>query len=157
MEIRIGLSDEQRSAIAGQLSKLLADSYMLYLKTHNFHWNVTGPHFAELHTLFEKQYTELSAAIDEIAERIRALGEYAPGSFAQFKELTAIEEETGHPNAKEMIAQLISAQEQVVRTARHAMPIAEDAKDAPTADLLTERMNVHEKNAWMLRSLLEVE
>jgi starvation-inducible DNA-binding protein len=155
MKIHIGLNDSQRENIAAELAKCLADSYILYLKTHNFHWNVTGPHFAELHSLFEKQYTEISGAIDEIAERIRALGVLAPGSFSQFKELTAIEEETGHPPAEEMIKQLVEAHEQVARTARQAMPTAEEAKDAPTVDLLTRRMEVHQKNAWMLRSLLE--
>ena len=155
MQIRIGLDDSQREAIAAELAKLLADSYMLYLKTHNFHWNVTGPHFSQLHDLFEKHYSELPEAIDEIAERIRSLGIYAPGSFSQFKVLTQIEEETGQPSATEMIKQLLEAQEQVARTARYAIPSAESAGDAPTVDLLTRRMEVHQKNAWMLRSLLE--
>lgn len=155
MELHIGMSDEQRKSVAQGLSKLLADSYMLYLKTHNFHWNVTGPHFSTLHTLFETHYTELATAVDEIAERIRALGEFAPGSFSAFAELTTIDEENGRPNATDMIQQLIVAQEEVIRTARHMMPTAEAANDAPTVDLITRRMLEHEKNAWMLRSLLE--
>ena len=155
MEIHIGMNDEQRQNVTKGLSKLLADSYMLYLKTHNFHWNVTGPHFTTLHELFEKHYTELAGAVDEIAERIRALGEFAPGSFQQFSKLTTITEETGNPPATEMIQQLITAQEEVIRTARHMMAMTEEANDAPTVDLLTRRMHEHEKNAWMLRSLLE--
>ena len=155
MKIHIGLDDTQRKDIAEQLSKLLADSYVLYLKTQNFHWNVTGPSFAELHALFENEYNDLSDAVDEIAERIRALGERAPGSFQQFEALTSIKEETGVPSTTEMITQLVLGNEQIVRTARHAMPIAEAAHDAPTVDLLTRRMLQHEKNAWMLRSLLE--
>lgn len=155
MEIHIGMNDEQRQNVTKGLSKLLADSYMLYLKTHNFHWNVTGPHFTALHELFESHYTELAGAVDEIAERIRALGEFAPGSFEQFAKLTTITEETGNPPATEMIQQLITAQEEVIRTARHMMAMTEEAKDAPTVDLLTRRMQEHEKNSWMLRSLLE--
>ena len=155
MEIQTGIAQSDREAIAAGLSKLLADSYLTYVKTHNYHWNVTGPMFATLHTLFEQQYTELATAIDEIAERIRALGIKAPGSFAAFHELTSIEEETGEPNAHEMLRQLVIAQETIVRTARDAFPPAEKANDEPTADLLTQRMQVHEKNAWMLRSLLD--
>lgn len=155
MDIKIGMSEAQRQSVATGLSKLLADSYMLYLKTHNFHWNVTGPHFTSLHALFETHYTELAGAVDEIAERIRALGEFAPGSFKQFSELTTVSEETGTPSATDMIKQLIIAQEEVIRTARHMMPTVEEALDAPTVDLLTRRMDVHEKNAWMLRSILE--
>ncbi len=154
VSIDIGIPEAKRKAIADGLGRLLADSYLLYLKTHNFHWNVTGPMFATLHTMFEEQYTELAAAIDEIAERIRALGFPAPGSFQQFAELSAIEEETGQPNAEEMVAQLVFGQEAVVRTARSVLPLAGDADDESTVDLLTSRMLVHEKNAWMLRSLL---
>jgi starvation-inducible DNA-binding protein len=133
---------------------LLSDTYILYLKTHNFHWNVTGPLFNTLHLMFETQYNELALAVDEIAERIRALGVPAPGSFAQFAELTSIPEETGVPAADEMIRQLVKDQETVVRTARTIFPTVEKASDQPTADLLTQRMQVHEKTAWMLRSLL---
>ncbi len=155
MTINIGLSETHRKQLAEGLSRLLADSYTLYLKTHNFHWNVVGPMFQALHILFENQYTELALAVDEIAERIRALGYPAPGSYQQFAKLTVIQEETGIPNAKNMIKQLIEGQEAVTRTAREIFPLVEEAKDQPTADLLTRRMEVHEKNAWMLRSLLE--
>lgn len=154
MDIQIGIEQKDREQIAHGLSRLLADTYTLYLKTHNYHWNVTGPMFSTLHTLFEQQYTELALAVDEIAERIRALGVKAPGSYKAFAELTSIEEETGDPAAEEMIRQLVSAQEAVVRTAREIFPTADDANDEPSADLLTQRMQVHEKNAWMLRSLL---
>ena len=155
MKIDIGISDQDRQEIASGLSRLLADSYTLYLKTHNFHWNVTGPLFSTLHTLFEQQYTELAAAVDEIAERIRALGVIAPGSYRQFSELSTIQEETGNPSAEDMIRQLVEGQEAVVKTARSVFPVVEKANDEPTADLLTQRMQLHEKNAWMLRSLLE--
>ena len=154
MNIDIGIEQKDRQAIANGLSRLLADSYTLYIKTHNFHWNVTGPMFTTLHTLFETHYTELSAAVDEIAERIRALGFPAPGSYKQFSELSSIDEETGVPKASEMIKQLVAGQEAVIRTARGIFPVAQDANDEPTADLLTQRMQAHEKNAWMLRSLL---
>ncbi len=156
MKIDIGISEQSREAIADGLSRLLADSYTLYLKTHNYHWNVTGPMFSTLHNLFEEEYTELATAVDEIAERIRALGIAAPGSYKQFAELSSVEEETGEPpEAKEMIRRLVTAQEQVVKTARSVFPLAEEAHDEPTADLLTQRMQVHEKNAWMLRSMLD--
>jgi starvation-inducible DNA-binding protein len=155
MQIDIGIPNEQREQIAAGLSRLLADSYTLYLKTHNFHWNVTGPMFTTLHTLFEEHYTELATAVDEIAERIRALGVTAPGSYKQFSELSTIEEETGNPSAEDMIRQLVKGQEAVVKTARSVFPVVEEASDEPTADLLTQRMQIHEKNAWMLRSLLE--
>ena len=155
MEINIGIDDADRKAIADGLSRLLADSYTLYLKTHNYHWNVTGPLFNTLHSMFEVQYTELAAAVDEIAERIRALGLPAPGSYGAFKELTSIEEEQGQPAAEEMIRQLVIGQETVARTAREIFPLADAANDEPTADLLTQRMQLHEKNAWMLRSMLE--
>lgn len=154
MPIEIGIPENQRKAIADGLARLLADTYTLYLKTHNFHWNVTGPMFATLHMLFEEHYTELATATDEIAERIRALGFPAPGSFQQFSELSSIEEETGLPDAHGMIRQLVLGQEAVVRTARSVLPTAGDANDEPTVDLLTQRMQIHEKNAWMLRSLL---
>lgn len=153
--INIGITTEHRHAICKDLAHLLADSYTLYLKTHNFHWNVTGPMFSTLHLLFETQYTELSTAVDEIAERIRALGEPAPGSYKQFMKLTAVEEADGVPSAEEMIAQLITAQETVVRTARQVFKSVEAANDQATMDLLTRRLEIHEKNAWMLRSLLE--
>jgi starvation-inducible DNA-binding protein len=154
MQIDIGIPAKDREAIAKGLSKLLADSYTLYLKTHNYHWNVTGPMFNTLHLMFEQQYTELSAAVDLIAERIRALGHPAPGSYKAYAKLTSIEEEEGVPDATEMIKQLVIGQEAVTRTARELFPTVEKASDEPTADLLTQRMQVHEKNAWMLRSML---
>jgi len=155
MQIDIGISEQHRQEIADGLAGLLADSYTLYLKTHNFHWNVTGPMFSTLHTLFEEHYTELATAVDEIAERIRALGVVAPGSYKQFGELSSIEEEMGAPKAEDMIKQLIAGQEAVIKTARNIFPIVDAANDAPSADLLTQRMQIHEKNAWMLRSLLD--
>jgi starvation-inducible DNA-binding protein len=154
MAIDIGIPAEHRAKIASGLSRLLADSYTLYLKTHNYHWNVTGPLFNTLHLMFEQQYTELATAVDEIAERIRALGHPAPGSYRAFSKLTAIEEEDAVPSAEEMIRQLVLGQETVVRTAREIFPLADAANDEPTADLLTQRMQLHEKNAWMLRSML---
>lgn len=153
-QINIGISEEMRGEIGQGLSRLLADTYTLYLKTHNFHWNVTGPLFNSLHLMFEEQYNELALAVDAIAERIRTLGFPAPGSYAQFGELTSIREETEVPSAEEMIRQLVDDQETVARTARSVFPIVEEANDQPTADLLTQRMQVHEKTAWMLRSLL---
>jgi starvation-inducible DNA-binding protein len=155
MKVDIGIGEKDREKIAGGLSKLLADSYTLYLKTHNYHWNVTGPMFNTLHTMFEQQYTELATAVDEIAERIRALGVLAPASYRAYASLTSIEEATGDESAEEMIRQLVKGQEAVVRTARAAFPAADKANDEPTADLLTQRMQIHEKNAWMLRSMLE--
>ena len=154
-KIDIGISDKDRKKIAEGLSCLLADSYTLYIKTHNFHWNVTGPMFQTLHTLFMTQYTELWNALDAIAERIRALGYPAPGSYKQFVQLSSINEEEGVPKAKEMIHQLVLGQEAVARTARKVFTLVDAANDQPSADLLTQRMEVHEKNAWMLRSLLE--
>jgi len=153
-KIDIGIKDADRKAIAEGLSHVLADTYTLYLKTHNFHWNVTGPMFNTLHLMFEQQYTELAQAVDLVAERIRALGLPAPGSYAQYTKLSSIKEETGVPSAEEMIRQLVAGQEAVVRTARNVFGTADGANDQPTADLLTERMQAHEKNAWMLRSLL---
>ena len=154
MKIDIGISEKDRKEIAHGLSRVLADSYTLYLKTHNFHWNVTGPMFQTLHLMFETQYTELAIAVDLIAERIRALGFPAPGTYREFAELTSIDEPTSIPSAPEMIKQLMEGQEAVVRTARSAFEIASQANDAPTEDLLTQRMQLHEKTAWMLRSLL---
>ena len=155
MKIDIGIDAKQREKIASGLSRLLADTYTLYLKTHNFHWNVTGPMFSTLHLMFETQYNELALAVDLIAERIRALGVQAPGSYREFGKLTSIAESDGTPDAQQMIRQLVEGQEAVVRTARSVFPDADAAHDEPTADLLTQRMQIHEKNAWMLRSLLE--
>ncbi len=151
----IGINQQDRKEIADGLSRLLADTYTLYLKTHNFHWNVTGPMFQTLHLMFETQYTELALAVDLIAERIRALGYPAPGTYGDYSKLSSIKEEPGVPKAEEMIRLLVSGQESVVRTARSIFPAAEKASDEPTADLLTQRMQIHEKTAWMLRSLLE--
>lgn len=155
MELNTGISKKHREKIASGLSRLLADSYTLYLKTHNYHWNVTGPQFNTLHLMFEGQYTELATAVDEIAERIRALGVKAPGSYRQFSEMTSIDEGEGSEPAEEMIRQLAVGQETIVRTAREVFPDADAANDEPTADLLTQRMQIHEKNAWMLRSMLD--
>jgi len=155
MDINIGMTSAQRQEIAERLAVLLADSYSLYLKTHNYHWNVTGPLFNTLHTMFETQYTELATAVDEIAERIRALGIRAPGSYSEFAKLTSVAEARGEESANDMIRALVEGQETIVRTAREAFPAAEAANDEPTADLLTQRMQIHEKNAWMLRSMLE--
>ncbi len=152
--IDIGIDETDRKAIADGLSRLLADSYTLYLKTHNYHWNVEGPMFNTLHLMFETQYTELALAVDLIAERIRALGEPAPGSYRQYAALTSITEDDDAPDATEMIRRLVQGQETVVRTARSVFPAAEAANDEPTADLLTQRMQQHEKTAWMLRSML---
>ncbi len=154
MEINIGIAEQDRAAIAEGLSRLLADTYTLYLKTHNFHWNVTGPMFNTLHLMFEGQYNELALAVDSIAERIRALGFPAPGTYAAYARLSSINEEEGVPDAQQMIRLLVQGQEAVVRTARSIFPLADKVADEPTADLLTQRMQVHEKTAWMLRSLL---
>jgi len=154
MEINIGISSDQREEIANGLSRLLADTYTLYLKTHNYHWNVTGPQFATLHTLFETHYTELALAVDQIAERIRALGHRAPGSYREFSALSSIREDDTTPSAEDMIRRLVEGQEAVVRTSRGIFPSVDAANDEPSADLLTQRMQIHEKNAWMLRSLL---
>ena len=155
MPINIGIDEENRKQIADGLSRVLADTYTLYLKTHNFHWNVTGPMFQTLHLLFETQYTELATAVDLIAERIRALGYPAPGTYSDYAKLSSISETAGVPKATDMIRLLVEGQEAVVRTARSIFPIVEQVNDEPTADLLTQRMQIHEKNAWMLRSLLE--
>ena len=154
-EIDIGIEASDRKAIAADLSRLLADNYTLYLKTHSFHWNVTGPMFNALHAMFMTQYNELWLALDEIAERIRALGEPAPGSGRQYAALASIEEESGVPDWKGMVAQLVSGNEACARTARELFRRADEANDQPTADLATARMQAHEKTAWMLRSLLD--
>lgn len=154
MKVNIGINEEQRKAIANGLSVLLADTYTLYLKTHNYHWNVTGPMFQTLHTLFETQYMELAVAVDDIAERIRALGEFAPGSYQAYAKLTTIKEADGIPTAEDMIKDLVKGQEAIAKTARSIVPLADDATDEVTLDLLTQRMTVHEKTAWMLRSLV---
>ncbi|MCU0552597.1 MAG: DNA starvation/stationary phase protection protein [Leptolyngbya sp. Prado105] len=153
-QVSIGIEDTKRQEIAEGLSRLLADTYTLYLKTHNFHWNVTGPMFQTLHLMFETQYTELALAVDLIAERIRALGYPAPGTYSEYAKLSSIAETPGVPKAHDMIKLLVEGQEAVVRTARSLFPIVDAASDEPTADLLTQRMQVHEKTAWMLRSLL---
>ena len=155
MKIDIGIDAKDREEIAGGLSHVLADTYTLYLKTHNFHWNVTGPMFQTLHVMFETQYDELALAVDLIAERIRALGLPAPGTYKQFAKLSAIQEEDEVPAAKDMIRLLVQGHETVARTSRKAFKAAEKVSDQPTCDLLTQRMQVHEKTAWMLRSLLE--
>ena len=155
MKINTGIKEKDRKEIADGLSVLLADTYTLYLKTHNFHWNVTGPMFQTLHLMFEQQYNELALAVDLIAERIRALGFPAPATYADFLKLSTIKENRGVPSAKEMIELLVEGQESVVRTARSLFPVVDKAHDEPTADLLTQRMQIHEKTAWMLISLLE--
>ena len=155
MKIDIGIKKSDREDIADGLSRLLADTYTLYLKTHNFHWNVTGPMFQTLHLMFETQYTELALAVDAIAERIRSIGFPAPGTYKQYVELSSIKEDEGIPKAEDMIRLLVEGQEAVVRTARSLYPVVEKANDEATADLLTQRIQLHEKTAWMLRSLLE--
>jgi starvation-inducible DNA-binding protein len=153
--IDIGIADTDRARIAHGLSRLLADTFTLYLKTHNFHWNVTGPMFNTLHLMFETQYNELWVATDLIAERIRSLGHPAPATFAEFSELASIGETSGQPKADQMVRLLVEGNEAVARTARSVFPLVDKAGDEPSADLLTQRLQVHEKNAWMLRSLLE--
>ena len=155
VKINIGISTEDRKKIVEGLSRFLADSYTLYLMTHNFHWNVTGPMFNSLHVMFMEQYTEQWNALDVIAERIRALGFPAPGTYKQFEQLATIREVEGVPTAEEMIRHLVNAQEATARTARELFPVVDAANDQPTADMLTQRLDVHEKNAWMLRSLLQ--
>ena len=155
MAIDIGIRTQDRKAIADGLSRLLADTYTLYLKTHNFHWNVKGPMFQTLHLMFMDQYNELWIALDAIAERIRALGFPAPGTNSEFAKLTSIRETPGVPEAKQMVRLLVEGHEAVAKTARKIFPAVEKASDEPTADLLTQRLQVHEKTAWMLRSLLE--
>ena len=155
MKIDIGINETDRHEIAAGLSRLLADSYTLYLQTHNFHWNVTGPMFQTLHVMFEEHYTELALAVDQIAERIRALGMDAPGTYSDFLRLSTIQEVTGVPKASEMIGILVQGHEAVCRTARSIFPVVENASDEASADLMTQRIQLHEKTAWMLRSLLE--
>lgn len=154
-KIDIGISDANRKEIANGLSKLLADTYTLYLKTHNFHWNVEGPMFQTLHIMFMEQYTEMWNALDVIAERIRALGHYAPGTYAEFTKLTSIKESKGVPKANKMIEEVIAGHEAVIKTVRTIFDSAEKAKDQTTMDVLTQRLDIHEKTAWMLRSLLK--
>lgn len=154
LPIDIGISDKDRAAVVGELSRTLADTYTLYLMTHNFHWNVTGPMFSTLHQLFMTQYTETWQALDAIAERIRALGHYAPGTYAEYARLSSIREPESVPSAEDMLRQLVAGNEAVAKTARKAFKCADAVNDQPTADLLTQRLDVHEKNAWMLRSLL---
>ena len=153
--INIGMSDSDRAKIAEGLSALLADSYTLFMMTHNFHWNVTGPRFNDLHNMFMWQYTEQWNALDTIAERIRALGHPAPGTYKEFVKLASIKEIDGVPKAADMVRYLMEAQEATARTARKLFPVVEAANDQPTADLLTQRMDIHEKTAWMLRSLMD--
>ena len=155
LEIDIGIDKKDRKAIAEGLSCLLADTYVLYLKTHNYHWNVTGPMFQTLHLMFQAQYNELWLAVDLVAERIRTLGHPAPGTYKAFAKLASIKEEEGVPAATQMIRNLVKGHEQVAKTARAILPVVDKANDQPTADLLTQRLQVHEKTAWMLRSLLE--
>lgn len=155
LKIDIGIDKEQRKAIAKGLSRLLADEYTLYLKTHNFHWNVTGPMFNTLHLMFETQYTEAALAVDLVAERIRALGHVAPGTYKQYAALSSIDETEGVPAALQMVELLVQGHQACAKTAREVFPTAEDANDQPSCDLLTQRMQLHEKTAWMLRSLLE--
>lgn len=155
MKIDIGIEETDRERLAQELSKLLADSYTLYLKTHNFHWNVRGPMFQTLHAMFEQQYTELAMAVDAIAERIRSIGHPAPGTYAAFSRLATVTETDGVPKAARMVELLVEAHEAVVRTARNVLGVANEAGDDATADLATQRLQVHEKTAWMLRSLLE--
>ena len=155
VRIDIGIAEDDRQAIAEGLSSLLADTYTLYLKTHNFHWNVTGPMFQTLHLMFEAQYGELALAVDLVAERIRALGHVAPGTYRRFAQLSSIKEEDGVPKAQDMVRLLVAGHETVARTAREVFAVAAAADDQPSCDLLTQRMQLHEKTAWMLRSLLE--
>lgn len=154
LRIDIGIDESDRCSIAAELERVLADTFTLYLKTHNYHWNVTGPMFNTLHLMFEQQYNELWTAVDLIAERIRSLGEFAPGSYAQFTVLASIAEARGVPTAEQMLADLVSGNEAVARTARTVLTAAETAGDKSTADLLTQRLQIHEKTAWMLRSML---
>jgi starvation-inducible DNA-binding protein len=155
MKLNIGIEERDRKEISGGLARVLADTYTLYLKTHNFHWNVTGPMFQTLHLMFEGQYNELALAVDLVAERIRALGEFAPGSYAEYSKLGSIPEANGVPAATDMVKQLVEGHEAVIRTARSVFPWAEKANDQSTIDLLTQRLQVHEKTAWMLRSLVQ--
>ncbi|HEY9631963.1 MAG TPA: Dps family protein [Coleofasciculaceae cyanobacterium] len=157
LAVDIGISEDSRQEIAQGLSRVLADTYSLYLKTHYFHWNVTGSLFNSLHLMFEQQYTELAIAVDDIAERIRSLGVFAPGSYSQFAELTSIPETRDVPSAEEMVRLLVEGNEAVAKTARSVFPAAEKGNDESTADLLTDRLRVHEKTAWMLRSIINAQ
>ena len=154
MKVDIGINEENRVAIAEALKHLLADSYTLYLQTHNFHWNVTGPQFRELHLMFEEQYNALAIAVDEIAERIRTLGEVAPGTYKEFSKLSSITEVDGIPAATQMVSTLVSSHEQVVKTCRRVLKLAQSGDDESSASLVSDRMREHEKTAWMLRSML---
>lgn len=154
MKVNIGIKEDARLEVAGELGKVLADTYVLYLKTHGYHWNVTGPFFSTLHALFQAQYTELWQATDEVAERIRALGEFAPATYSEYTKLSTIREDEGVPPANEMIEKLVEGHEAVVRTIRSALPKAEASGDESSVDLLVQRLQVHEKTAWMLRSHL---
>ncbi len=151
--INIGINEDNRIAIADTLKKLLADSYTLYLQTHNFHWNVTGPHFRELHLMFEEHYTELAVAVDDIAERIRTLGVVAPGTYKEFSRLSSIKEVDGVPESAEMVDLLTQGHEQVIRTCRDVLKMAQEVSDESTAALASDRMRIHEKTAWMLRAM----
>jgi starvation-inducible DNA-binding protein len=155
IDIDIGIDEHRRHAIADGLSRLLADTYSLYLKTHNFHWNVTGPQFNSLHLMFEQEYNELALAVDLVAERIRALGFFAPGSYSAYAELSSVPDAHGVPAADDMVRELVAGHEQVARTARAVFAAVQEAHDEATADLLTQRLQVHEKTAWMLRSMVE--
>ena len=155
MQVEIGISEQDRQRLADGLAKLLADTYTLYLKTHNFHWNVKGPMFQTLHLMFEQHYTELAMAVDLVAERIRALGHPAPGTYSAYAKLSSIPETDGVPQALDMVKLLVEAHEAVIRTARNVVSLAEETRDQATADLGTQRLQLHEKTAWMLRSLLE--
>jgi len=155
MKINTGIKEQDRKQISQGLSHLLADSYTLYLKTHNYHWNVTGPMFRTLHLMFEEHYNELFLAVDQIAERIRALGTRAPGSYTEFSSLSKVKDDEGQQDATAMLYSLINAHETVIRTARETLPLAETANDQVTLDLLTQRLEIHEKTVWMLRSLLD--
>ena len=155
MQVEIGISEQDRQRLADGLAKLLADSYTLYLKTHNFHWNVKGPMFQTLHLMFEQHYTELAMAVDLVAERIRALGHPAPGTYSAYAKLSSIAETDGVPQALDMVKLLVEGHEAVIRTARNVVSLAEEVSDQATADLGTQRLQLHEKTAWMLRSLLE--
>jgi starvation-inducible DNA-binding protein len=152
--INIGISADHRAIVSDGLKRLLADSYTLYLQTHNFHWNVTGPRFHDLHVLFEEHYNELAVAVDDIAERVRALGAVAPGTYREFAQLSNIEETEGVPSADDMVAILTASHEQVVRTCREVLKLAQDADDESSLALISDRMRIHEKTAWMLRSML---
>lgn len=154
-KIDIGINEQDRTEIAEGLKKLLADSYTLYLQTHNFHWNVTGPQFRELHLMFEEHYTELAEAVDDIAERIRTLGVSAPGTYKAFAELSSIKEVDGIPSSQEMVVLLTEGHEKVVKTARQVLKLAQEADDESTASLVSDRMRIHEKTAWMLRATLQ--